>query len=229
MKIGINARFLLKGKLEGIGWYTFEVLRRLVEAHPEQKFVFFFDRPFDPSFVFAENVQAIVLRPPARHPVLWYLWFEWALPAALKKQQIDVFFSPDSYLSLRTSVPTVMVVHDIAHLHFPQEIPFLVRRYYEYFIPRFLRKAERVIAVSEYTRQDVIKHYAIPAEKIVVGYNGCKAAFQPLDSAMKQAIKDEYTAGEDYFFYVGAIHPRKNVHRLIAAFDQFKSTTASRH
>ena len=57
MKIAVNARFLLKGKLEGIGWFTHEIMRRVVNMHPEHQFVFFFDRPFDTSFLYAKNVE----------------------------------------------------------------------------------------------------------------------------------------------------------------------------
>jgi len=119
MRIAINTRFLLKDKLEGIGWYTYEISKWLVEKHPEHEFIFFFDRPFDKSFIFGKNVTPVVLSPPARHPVLWYLWFEFVIPKALKKYKADLFFSPDGYLSLKTKVKTITVIHDIASFHFP--------------------------------------------------------------------------------------------------------------
>ena len=75
MRIGINTRFLLSSKMEGFGWYTYEVVKRMVETHPEHEFIFFFDRPFDPKFVFAKNVTPVVLFPPARHPILFVWWF----------------------------------------------------------------------------------------------------------------------------------------------------------
>ena len=76
MRIAVNTRLLLKGKLEGIGWYTNETLKRIVTQHPEHEFIFFFDRPYDPSFVFADNVTPVVFGPQARHPLLFYIWFE---------------------------------------------------------------------------------------------------------------------------------------------------------
>jgi hypothetical protein len=72
MRIAVNTRFLLKGKLEGIGIYTQELFRRIVRLMPEHEFYFFFDRAFDPAFAFAENVKPIIVSPPARHPLLWY-------------------------------------------------------------------------------------------------------------------------------------------------------------
>ena len=141
MRIAVNTRFLLPNKLEGIGRFTLEVLRRMVNSHPEHEFYFFFDRKYDPSFVLSENVIPIILFPPARHPFLFYWWFEWSVARALKKHNIDVFLSTDNFCSLNTKVPTVLVTHDLAFAHFPEQVGFLQRKYYQYFTPRFLAKA----------------------------------------------------------------------------------------
>lgn len=228
MRIAVNTRFLLPGRMEGIGRFTWEVARRLAVQHPDDQFIFLFDRPFDPAFVPAGgNVQPCVITPPARHPLLWYAWFEWAVPAALRRLNADVFFSPDGYCSLRSTTPTVMVTHDLAHIHFPQAVPPLVRAYYRHYVPRYLQRAEQVMAVSEYTAGDIQLQYGIPREKITVACNGCDPAFRPLPESEKQRIREQYARGLPYFFYVGAMHPRKNIPRLITAFDQFKSRTGA--
>ncbi|MBK8969396.1 MAG: glycosyltransferase family 4 protein [Lewinellaceae bacterium] len=228
MRIAVNTRFLLPDKLEGLGWYTHALLRRMVVSHPEDQFFFFFDRPFDPAYVYAENVTPIVLFPPARHPVLWYAWFEWAVPRALRRCKADVFFSPDCYLSLASPVPTVMTVHDLIPLQHPGQVPWWSRDYYRYFIPRYIRRANRVVAVSEFTRKAVLDGItgADPA-KITTVYNGCRSIFRPLPEAEKQRVRDAFSGGAAYFFYSGAIHPRKNIHRLIHAFDAFKKRTGA--
>ena len=77
MKIAVNTRFLLSGKLEGIGVYTQEIFKRVVKLLPEHEFFFLFDRPFASEFVFEKNVIPIVTFPPARHPFLWYWWFDY--------------------------------------------------------------------------------------------------------------------------------------------------------
>ncbi len=225
MKVAVNTRFLLPGKLEGIGWFTHEVARRLVAAHPEHEFIFLFDRPYDQAFVFGENVRPVVVFPPARHPVLWYAWFELSLPRRFRRLRPDVFFSPDGYLSLRAEAPSVMVTHDLAHLHFPRQIPRLVRRYYDFFVPKFLNRADRVVAVSEFTRRDIVAQFGLSEQKIAVAGNGIRAGFAPLNSVEQTLVRERYSDGQSYFFYVGAIHPRKNVDGLIAAFDRFKGRT----
>jgi glycosyltransferase involved in cell wall biosynthesis len=217
MRIAVNARFLLPGKLEGIGWYTHELARRMVLAHPEDEFIFFFDRPYDPAFVYAENVRPVVVFPPARHPLLWYCWFEWALPHFLQRFRPDVFFSPDAYLSLRTAIPTVLTVHDMLPLQHPEQVPWGPRRYYRHFLPKYIQRADAVVTVSEYTRQAILATVPVSPEKVSVVYNGCRATFKPLAESDQAAVRQRYTGGAPYFFYAGSIHPRKNVDRLIRA------------
>ncbi len=228
MRIAINTRMLLPNKLEGIGWYTYEIVRRMVEDHPEHTFIFFFDRQFDPAFVFTSNVQPVVLSPPARHPILFMLWFDWALPRALKKHNVDVFFSPDGFLSLRTKVPTLLTIHDLAYKHFPDQVKGMISWYYRYFMPRFMHRADHIVTVSEATRADVIES-GIDGSRVSVSYNGANPRFQPQSQADGQAIRDQFTKGEPYFLYVGAIHPRKNVTRLVRAFSRFKENSGAPH
>ncbi len=222
MRIAVNTRFLLSGKLEGLGWYTHEIMRRMVLGHPEDEFVFFFDRPFDPQFVYAHNVTPVVAPPPARHPVLWYLWFEWALPVLLRRHEPDVFFSPDGYCSLSTRVPTLMTLHDIIPLHHPEQVPWAPRVYYRHFLPRYVRRADHIVTVSEHVRSDVVRTCGADPKDISVVYNGIRAHFRPLPAPEQQAVRDRFSAGKPYFLYTGAIHPRKNVDTLIRAFDAYK-------
>lgn len=227
IRIAVNTRFLLSGRLEGLGWYTHEIMRRMVVRHPEDEFIFLFDRPFDPSFVYAENVRPVVLFPPARHPLLWYLWFEWSLPWAFQKYRPDVFFSPDSYLSLSSKVPTVMTCHDLVPLHSPHQVPWAPRWFYRRFLSKYLHKAKQIVTVSEYVRRDIQQTCQIDLDKISTVYNGCREGFLPLQDMEKQAVKAAFSQCQEYFFYAGAIHPRKNIPRLIRAFDELKNRCSS--
>jgi glycosyltransferase involved in cell wall biosynthesis len=227
LRIAINTRLLLSSKMEGLGWYTYEVAKRLVEQHPEHQFFFFFDRPYDKRFIFGKNITPVVLNPPARHPILFYIWFEWSVKRALKKHKIDLFFSPDGYLSLGSNVRQISVLHDLNYEHRKEDLPATVIRYLHYFFPRFANKAEHIITVSEYSRQDIIKTYNIPPAKITAIWNGASDAYKPLSTEEKQKTKDKYTDGEDYFLFVGALHPRKNLIRLVQAFEVFKKETKS--
>ena len=93
MRIGVNTRLFLQNKLDGIGWFGVETMKRITRTHPEHEFFFFFDRKPDQEFIFSSNVKPIVLIPQARHPILWYLFFEHSITYALKKYKIDLFYT----------------------------------------------------------------------------------------------------------------------------------------
>jgi len=226
-KIAVNTRFLIKNKLEGIGLFTYESLKLITRNHPEIDFYFLFDRNFDAEFIFGENVKPVVLFPQARHPFLWYWWFEISAARWLNKNKPDLFLSTDGYGCLNTKVPQVLVIHDLSYEHYKDQMSATARRYYQYFMPRFAHKAERIATVSEFSKNDVIRQYGIAPDKIDVVYNGSKDVYRPLDEAAKTKIKNQYTGGRDYLIYVGAIHPRKNVKNLLLAFDKFKKETNS--
>lgn len=227
MRIAVNTRLLLKGKLEGIGWYTHQMLERIVRAHPEHEFVFFFDRPYDKSFVFASNVKPVVVHPQARHAVLFYLWFEWSIPAMLRKYKADLFLSTDGLCSLSTKVPTCLVMHDLAFEHYPEHLKLSHRMYLQHWSPRFARKATRIVTVSEYSKADIAKRYRIYPDKIDVTYNGAHPEYCPLTWAERQAVQAQYAGGQEYFVFAGALHPRKNVVALLQAFIKFKKRQRS--
>lgn len=227
MIIGVNTRVLLEGKLEGVGLYTHEVLRRLTAMNPQDDFVFFFDRKPADTFVYGDNVTPVVLGPQARHPVLWYLWFQHSLPKAMRRHRVDLMLSTDGYMSLGSGIPTVLTIHDLAFHHYREHLPFLVHQYFNHFTPRFVEEARHILTVSAFSRRDILTTYGADQEKITVTYNGCDEAIHPLDEEQRVAVRNRYTDGNPYFIYIGSIHPRKNVAAILKAFDAFRSNFES--
>jgi glycosyltransferase involved in cell wall biosynthesis len=228
LKIAVNTRLLLKNKLEGIGWFTFETLKRITAQHPEHQFYFIFDRKYDDSFIFSPNVTPVVVPPQARHPILYYLWFEKSIPRVLKKIQPDLFFSPDGYLSLSTDVKSMHVIHDLNFEHYPDDLPYPERTFYRHYFPQYARKASRIATVSEFSKRDITNQYHISPEKIDVVYNGANENYRPLDESEKFMVRAKYTGGIPYFVFVGALHPRKNLANLFRAFDLFREESGIR-
>ncbi|PKR81925.1 glycosyltransferase family 1 protein [Brumimicrobium salinarum] len=229
MRIGVNTRFLLKNKMEGFGWYTYETMLRITQQHPEHEFIFFFDRPYDEKFVFADNVTPVVVNPPARHPILQIIWFDYAIPRALKKHKCDVFVSTDGYLSLKTDLPQLTVMHDLNFEHNPQDLPKVALKFLKKRFPVFARKADRLCTVSEFSKADIVKTYGISPDKIDVTYNGVSPVFKVIDDNEKQKVREQFTQGKPYIVFVGAIHKRKNVQRLIAAYKVLKTQNKIPH
>lgn len=220
MRIVVNTRLLLPNKLEGIGWFAHETLSRIVKAHPEHHFIFLFDRAFDQRFIYGSNVEGAVLFPPTRHPLLYRLWFDWLLPRKLRALKADAFISPDGYLALHSNVPTLAVMHDLNFEHYPEDLPTAYRNYYRSYFPRFARHATRLATVSEYSRRDIATTYGVPEARIDVVHNGVGDVFAPLSDEEKVTARKEFTQGAPYISCVGSLHPRKNIARLLLAFDE---------
>lgn len=222
MVIAINTKALLPGKMEGYGYYIEEIFSRLAVDRPEHQFYFLFDRPFDKRVVYAPNIHPVIIKPQARFPLAWSVWYNWTVPAFLRKIKANVFVSADGFCSLRTKVPQCLVVHDLAFLHHPEFISDSHLRYYQKNTGKFLQKAKVIATVSEYSKLDIVANYNIEPSKIHVTPNAPNAVFKPLDYDEKDAVKNKYSAGCEYFIYTGSIHPRKNPVNLLKAFSKFK-------
>lgn len=224
IRIGVNTRLLLSNRLEGIGRVTHEVLKRLTQSHPEVEFYFFFDRAYDEKFLYASNVKPIVIYPQARHPFLYLMWFEYQIPRYVKKYKIDLFFSPDAYLSTRLTIPQVPIFHDIAFEYFPETVTPIERLFYKTFFPKYAKISKRLVAVSKATKKDLIKLYGVESDRIQVIYNGYDPnLFHSIPYQDQVKARNHYSKGCPYFLSVATIQPRKNVNRLLMAFDRFRS------
>lgn len=228
MRIAVNTRLLLANKLDGIGYFTYKLLENMCKNHPQDEFIFFFDRPFDKEFIFSENVIPVVIPCQTRHPLLWRLYFQYLIPKYLKKYKADLFFSPDGFIPKNINIPIINTIHDLNYVHQPQYIENPShRRYLLKEFPVFARKSDLLITVSEFSKRDIIELYDIHHNKIEVVFNAANEAYYPLEEEEKTRYKNILTQGRDYFYFVGSIHKRKNLGNLFKAFDLFKEETKS--
>lgn len=227
MLIAVNCRLLISDKLDGIGWFTLETLQRICINHPEHQFHLIFDRAFDKKYLFAKNVSGSVLKPPARLPILWKYWFEIALNKRLKKIKADFFLSPEGWLPPSRHIPMLGVIHDLNFEHYPENIIPSHRKFLLKYFPKYAKRASRIATVSEFSKADIIKSYAIPSEKIDVVYNGANEIYKPLNKELQTEIRKKYSEGKDFFVFIGSLHPRKNLNQLFIAFEGFKKQTKS--
>lgn len=229
MIIAINARTLRTVPHDGIGWFTLEVVRGIVSAHPEHRFVLIGDRRQDPFPVVGDNIEYITIPLRTAHPVLWYIWHELLLPGVLKKSGAGLFIAPDGIMPLRTDVPCIPVIHDLNHEHRPGDIPWSERLYYSRFFPRFTRKAARVATVSGFSADDISATYGIGRDRIDVVPNGVADIFSPPLPGEAEMTRREYTGGRPFFLFVSNFSPRKNVEAVISAFNLFRKGGHSDH
>ena len=222
MKIAVSVQHLVKDKLEGIGWFTYETIKRIVQQHPEHEFLFIFGKGIDQSFIFGENVKAINVGPPFFRPLAWYLKFNFILPFILKKQQVDLFISTDGITISNLKIKNLEVIHDLNFEENPAWLPKSFAKYYKKNFPKWAKSSTRIATVSEHAKQTIHQKYQVPLDKIDVVYNGSNDLYKPISKEEQQQTKKEYTDGADYFLFVGSLHPRKNIDNLLKAFDEFK-------
>src|SRR6185437_16746551 len=121
----------------------------------------------------------------------------------------------------------ISVVHDVAFLFFPQYIQAKNLAYLQKQLAKSLHRSDKVIAVSEATKQDLIKHYQVPEEKLAIVHNAVDhAVFQPSAKQHADEVRKKFDIPENYLLFVGNIDPRKNLLGLLKAYSR---THASHH
>jgi len=204
--IAVNCWILRKKSYDGIGYFTIETIKRLIRDHPEIHFQILCDKNFTEDFFNYPNVSKHFIFPPYRHPLLYIFYLEIVLSAKVKQ---------------------LPVIHDVLFEHMPELMDFKNKMYYRFFFRKFARKAALIATVSEYSKQDIADTYGCNSLKIDVVYNAAKQIFQPLAPTLVTNVKFKWSNGCPYFFFVGALQPRKNLNRLLQAFEIFKQHTGS--
>ena len=212
MRIAIDAR-LLYYRRAGIGQYTIRLIEALVKEAPKERFLLLHDRRQPHPPIRAANLQHVPIYTPSHHRLEPF-----TLPVELLPVWPDLLHSPDFILPVRRNYAGVVTVHDLAFLRFPQWVTADAARYYGR-VRQAVRSAERVIAVSECTRRDVLELLQVPPEKVRVIYEAAGADFRPLDiPATSREFKGRHLAPKRFALFVGTIEPRKNLPTLLRAF-----------
>ena len=205
---------MLAYQLEGIGSYIHEIVRHWLTENPDIKWTLIFDRKLDYFERF--DCDRVVLSPKTSHTLSIAYWNEVPLTSWLHKNKPDIYFSPDGFIPLRSNVKCVPVVHDVAALVFPQYMRLRDYLYYRAFQVKMIRRAWCVITVSEFSKTEIIKCAKVSEEKVHAVYNGVQKALSQGSSDEKDLASHGISG--PYFIYIGSIHPRKNVHGLLASF-----------
>ena len=143
-------------------------------------------------------------------------WYQTKLKQQLKTQQADLFFSPVYEGMFFPNVPQIVTVHDLIPLKYPELSPKW-KYYYQYALPFLLKQSQRIVCVSEYTKQDIVKTYGLNPKAIDVVYNGYDRDLfypQPNPDVLQKYSLDKY------FLYVGDMRFYKNLSRCLTAFDR---------
>lgn len=223
MKIAFDAkRAFYNGT--GLGNYSRFVINNLVQYAPDNCY-----QLFTPGLGNA-RLRAQLTPHASLQTYLPQRWIDRRLPAwwrshglleDVESQQVDLYHGLSNELPIgidRSSVASVVTLHDLIFLRFPQLYPPIDRLIYRYKFRKACEMADLVIAISEQTRRDLVSFFKIPETKIEVLYQGCDPVFsQPVAPAQMAAVRAAYQLPDSYILYVGSIEERKNLLLLLQA------------
>ena len=210
----------------GIGRYTRELIRALAPLDSGKQYTFFSARVTENTPVPdpLPAGSAITYRPsPLSERWLYRIWYRlrFPLPVQLSTGTLDLFHSPDFVLPpVSSNIPTLLTVHDLSFVHYPDTFPETLVRYLNGVVPWSVRRATHVLADSQSTKNDLVSLWHVPQDKITVLYSGVSDAYRPiLDDTLVNRVRHTYGLGDrPYILSVGTVQPRKNYGMLIKAF-----------
>jgi glycosyltransferase involved in cell wall biosynthesis len=226
MLIGVDASRLARARRTGTEAYSLYLIRALIEAGGEHQFRLYTPVPI-PSGLLSGVARVVNPRYEVRVIPFPRLWTHLRLAWEVSRHPPDVLFVPAHVMPMVCPVPTVVTVHDLGYLHYPEAHRPFDRRYLDWTTRRHTRLAACVIADSQATRADLIHHYQADPARIAVVYPGCDPSLARVgDPEAIYAVKSRYGIRGDYLFYLGTLQPRKNLVHLVDAFARLQPLAA---
>ncbi len=218
LHIGIDASRVTVAERTGTEHYTFELLAALAQLDRQNRYTLYCNQPPTELPPLGPNFSL-------RNIPFPRLWTHVRLSVELALHPPDVLFVPAHVLPLgvllRRRMRTVVTIHDMGYMRFPESHTPSQRRYLRLSTKWGVGTASQLIAISNTTRDDLIRYIGAPPAKISVVHHGVSSRFRPVeDQDLIAATQAKYGITRPYFLYVGTIQPRKNLARLIEAYAQ---------
>jgi glycosyltransferase involved in cell wall biosynthesis len=210
----------------GIGRYTREIIQALAKVDSENEYHLYSAKrpketpipdplPTGPNFSYHEA--------PLSERWLYRIWYRLNLPIPVQwiTGSLDLLHSPDFVLPpLRDNIPSLLTIHDLSFVHFPETFTDSLVSYLNNVVPRSIEAASHILADSESTKNDLLAIWGVAPEKISVLYSGVNSLFRPVtDDHVQETTRQKYGIGDKpYLLTVGTVQPRKNYQLLVRAF-----------
>lgn len=228
MKIGFDAKRAAKNRT-GLGNYSRFIVRLLAGRRPQDDFFLYVpDSRRMPYINEIPHTPNLHLRFPMGRVArtMASLWRSWGMTADLDRDGITIYHGLSNELPLnidRAHCRSVVTIHDLIFRHCPEYYHLIDRLIYDYKFRRACRKADRVIAVSEYTKREIMEYYGTPEEKIDVVYQGCDPVFgKEIPQATLHDVRKRHSLPSRYLLYVGSIEERKNLMLVVKALEEMQ-------
>ena len=234
MKIGIEAQRIFRRKKHGMDMVALELIRHLQQVDKVNEY-FIFVRPDEDRDILREtpNFHIIELSG-GPYPS----WEQVALPRAAARYGCDVLHCTSNTAPLFCKVPVVITLHDIIYMESStwklitgsgSNYQKFGNAYRRFIVPRILKKSRKIITVSDYEKKVIGDYFNLGADnRLVTVYNGVSDYFRPVtERPMLRHVKEKYKLPDEFFFFLGNTHPKKNTPGVLQAFRDFVAETGS--
>ena len=229
-RIGLNAHLLnLSGNYRsaGINWYIYHLLQNLAPTSEFDYTVFLGDQHA------REHFRPMTIDPsrlPTHQPIVRIAWEQFVQPFAVRRAHIDLLHALAFAGPLAISIPWIVTVYDLSFVRYPQSFNALNRIYLNWAVRNSLRRANRVIAISESTRRDLVATFGADPARIAVVYCGVDPSFAPAQNQTElESFRARRRVPERFILHVGTIEPRNNIARLVRALARAKRAARLPH
>jgi glycosyltransferase involved in cell wall biosynthesis len=229
MHIAINAHLLAHTRSfrrAGVSNYVEALLMHLGQIDQQNRYSVYTTRglnrdelPLPPNFAIKSS------RLPTINPRVRIPWEQMLAPVLLKAGRADVYHGVLNVAPLFCPVPSVITIHDLAFISFPQTFRRVNRTYLTWATRVSARRASRILAVSEATKSEIVRLLGIPPERIIVTYDAAESRFSPPDPATLAAFRQRAGLPERFILFISTLEPRKNVPTLLDAYAQIAKRT----
>ncbi|WP_287155613.1 glycosyltransferase family 1 protein [Candidatus Solincola tengchongensis] len=212
MIVGIEGR-TLQGRRYGVARYLVNLLRELTVLEGEEEYILYLSEPIEPLPFRSPRLRERVL---THAPGL--AWRHLRLPLAMRRDGVDLHFSPSYFLPLLKVCPAVVTVHDLTFKVHPEWFSSDRRFLFDDIFWREVRQAERIITVSEHSKRDIVDVLGVEPSRVTVIPAAPDRFFRPLrDEKRLAAVRERFGLRPGFLFTAGSIHTRRNLERLIEA------------
>jgi glycosyltransferase involved in cell wall biosynthesis len=222
--VGIDAR-AATNTADGIGRYTYQLIAHLLALSGPEQYVAFTNRnsPTLQSLTKGQaRLQINVMEFPCWGFSQRVLWDQLFLPSELFRHKVDIFWGPYMIIPLIGCFPSVVTIHDLTFFEYPEHYPHRMRSYWRRWVPKAVRKAKIVIAISEYTKAAIVRMIPEVEEKVRVVYPGIEESFlspPTISGTSYEALIGRFKIRERYLLTVGGLESsHKNLRGAIEAF-----------
>ena len=219
MNIGFDAKRAYHNST-GLGHYSRTLIRSLAEYFPGHQYYLFNPKASTQFHLQGKNLHEI-LPQQFLHKLIPSAWRSSLVKNDIRELRIDVYHGLSNEIPLgmkETDAKTVVTIHDLIFERFPYQYSKIDVEIYKRKFKYACEQADRVIAISEQTKSDILEFYRIPEKKITVCYQSCNPSFaNPVSDIIKMQVKQKYSLPDEYFLYVGSIIERKNLLNICKA------------